>query len=113
MVAPITTPTEAAGDANDDNPRTDRRTFRFIRDDLETPLGMGMNSLTGTDLYVQSVRPGGFVERWNVTNPSMDIVEGDIIAQVNDLKDNPEEMVKELQKEMACTLTIERVADSR
>ena len=85
-----------------DGPTYNRFTIRFVRDDLEASLGMGINSLTGLDLYVESVKAGGFVEKWNKANPSMTINEGDTIVQVNDVEGDPEKMVQELQMETVC-----------
>lgn len=92
-----------------------KRAFTLERKDNSMPLGVGLNSCARGSgdkqkmhLYVQNVKKGGFVEKWNNENPSLQILEGDLIVKVNEIEGQPAKMVEELKGNLSVELHVER-----
>jgi len=79
--------------------------IRINQKNTSMPLGIntivlqnvGLGDWTGGGLKISNIEPG-LVDEWNFYNPTTQVCEDDVIVKVNSVRDNCEEMLKEMDE---------------
>merc|ERR1712137_687104 len=88
--------------------RTEKRQSMGLEVGIVKNVNLGDWTSGGLKVYLVSQ---GLVQRWNHDNPGLEVCVNDIIVEVNSVKGNGEELLKEIEREQVLHLRLLRPSD--